>query len=85
MRERDYLDATNLVRIRLASSLVRVLVEGSKRTIADDEIACVLQGLLAWEHRIDVAMGTKDADEEPWLAAFPEFKLKTGAEAGEPD
>lgn len=72
MKEKDYINATNLAKVRAAKTIVRDLVPGDPG-ISEEEYSHVLRCLGAWEARFEreISPETKRTDKEPWRTEWP--------------
>ncbi len=73
MREIDYINATNIAKVRTCMNILRdIHPEG--RYVTEDESVHVHRCLLAWEQRLTRAVSAeaKQENKEPWLQKWPE-------------
>lgn len=61
MTEREYIDATNLAKIRAANTIIRDTLPMSDSDTADERAA--LQALRAWEARLELVVRCSPASE----------------------
>jgi hypothetical protein len=74
MKERDYIIASDLARVRSAKNVLRdVTPDCLERDlpIPAAEYRFIMRGLTAWEHRLHRLMSRGEVDKEPWLREWP--------------